>query len=120
MANKRKSRSFIVVRESNTGVGKGLSMAIYCAAIIIFPLLAAFLSQTLHNGSFSYTLDWLRANPTVFLVNSFIFSGMMIVAVSASGNLNIGTAIFTGVTFLLTYISYFKIRMSIWFKGKYE
>lgn len=111
MANKRKSRSFIVVRESNTGVGKGLSMAIYCAAIIIFPLLAAFLSQTLHNGSFSYTLDWLRANPTVFLVNSFIFSGMLIVAVSASGNLNIGTAIFTGVTFLLTYISYFKIRI---------
>lgn len=111
MANKRKKHSFIVVRESNTGVGKGLSMVIYCAAIIVFPLLAAFLSQTLHNGSFSYTLNWLRANPSVFLVNSFIFSGMMIVAVSATGNLNIGVSVFTGVTFLLTYVSYFKVRI---------
>lgn len=111
MATKRNSHSFIVVRESNTGVGKGLSTAIYCAAVLVLPLLAAFFSQALHNGSFSYTLDWLRSNTFVFLVNAFIFSGMMVIAVSVSGNLNIGVAIFTLVTFLLTYISYFKIRM---------
>lgn len=111
MASRGRSKNFIVVRESDTGVGKGLSMAIYCVAIVFLPLLAAFFSQALHNGSINYTLEWLRTDTSIFLANAFIFSGMMIVAVSASGNLNIGTAIFAFVTFILTYISYYKIRV---------
>ncbi len=99
-----------MVQEGGPGISKGLSLAIYCGALIVFPILAAFLSQTLHNGSFSYTLGWLRSSFWIFLVNAVVFSGMMAIAVSASGNLNVGTAIFTLVTFLLTYISYFKLR----------
>lgn len=107
---RRPRRKFIVVQDGGPGISKGLSIAIYCGALIVFPILATFLSQALHNGSFSYTLDWLRSSTWVFVVNAVIFSGMMVIAVSASGNLNIGTAIFTLVTFLLTYISYFKLR----------